>query len=210
MNTLTNRAARMLLTALTAAALVGGACGGDEVAYDRLYLEVSSSAPSGGGTLDGLRILMVGQDDSGARVVYPESLSDPQFNLNLAETGLDPVANPVVIQVQYQNEHFAATKGKVRLSLTGRAGGLPVTAWEGEVDLTAKTLVKAHLTALGDAATCDADGDGFLNCGQDGCCPAGAGDAFADCDDTSAGASPWGTEDACEPCDDALDNDCSG
>ncbi|MFO0748403.1 MAG: putative metal-binding motif-containing protein [Myxococcota bacterium] len=185
------------LALLTALGLSLAACGGD-AAVTNLFLRVSSAAPAAGGRLDALRVLFV---KDGAR--FPAVATDPEFNPTLGD--LDPVAEPVILSVRYDGATFGDGRG-VTLEVTGRQAGVPVTRFEGVVDVAADAIIAVRLTALGSA--CDADGDGFVDCSVSGCC---SGDsALSDCAPSDASANPWGSEPECEPCSDTVDQDCSG
>ena len=187
-------------TALLALGL--SACG-DDATVQTLLLEISSDAPADGGDLDELRLLFhQGAGDS--LVVYPASAAE--FTFAVSED-FDPVGGSVHIEVNYNESTFG--EGVVTLTASGLAGGAVVTLFQGEVDLSAKEIAPVHLTALAPGAACDEDGDGFVDCEIDGCCPEGA-DALADCEPTLADANPWGTEDACLQCGDGIDQDCVG
>ncbi len=185
-----------LCLALGATAL--SACGGDKVVVKNLYLRVSSDAPRAGGRLERLRILF---NKDGKH--FPARLDQPEFNPVLAS--LDPIAKPVLLSVAYDGATFGDGVA-VSLEVTGLMTGRPVTRFAGTVDLAADLIVDVHLAAVGD--NCDVDGDGFLDCSGAGCCAGGS--EFSDCEPASAGANPWGSEAACEPCSDTVDNDCQG
>ncbi|MCB9731101.1 MAG: lamin tail domain-containing protein [Deltaproteobacteria bacterium] len=202
-----NRAGVVAVVAAALLSLTAAGCG-DEVVYDTLYLAVSSDAPADGSTLDAIRFLAVASDGQGGTVSWPASPNDPEYVLPLSASA-DPTVAPVIVKVQYRASTFAASSGVVTLQIAGRAGARTVTSWEGEVDLAKKGQVVARLLATPAGVDCDADADGFLDCSLAGCC-ASTTSVFSDCEPGDASANPWGTEDACEPCSDTLDNDCSG
>jgi len=174
------------------------ACPADKIEVESLFLEITSDAPILGDSLDHLRLLF---EKDGAH--YPVSATEAAFNPAVGD--LDPTRVPVLVSVPYDGKTFGDGRS-VAVYATGWAGGSLQTRFEGRVDLSSKTVVKVHLVALPGA--CDADGDGFFDCAVPGCC--GADSVFGDCDGTTALANPWGTEEACEPCDDIIDQDCSG
>jgi len=164
---------------------------------DTLLLEVTSDAPTGGGAVEGLRVLFA-QDD----VRFPVDPASAAARIQLG--GADPVAGPVYVSLDYQGATFGP--GPVELSVNGVSGGITVSAWQGTVNLTDKRIVKVRLRALGDA--CDVDGDGFLDCSVSGCC---SGDStFSDCEPDDPMSNPFAPEPACEPCDDTRDQNCDG
>ncbi|MFT7578956.1 MAG: hypothetical protein ACI9MR_000618 [Myxococcota bacterium] len=173
-------------------------CGDDVGAPDSLLLSITSDAATGGQSLDSLRILF---ERDGVR--FPADATAPLFNLTLGP-GMDPTVGPVIVAVEYRTETFAGSN--VTVSVVARGGDTPLTRFEGSVDLDRNSVVSVHLAAL--PLDCDADGDGFLDCGVAGCCASGS--VFADCDPNDANANPWGTEPTCEPCSDTVDQDCSG
>ncbi|MGM0577006.1 MAG: putative metal-binding motif-containing protein [Myxococcota bacterium] len=178
-------------------------CGDDETPPETLLLRVTSDAPAGGGDLDDLRFLFVAEGPDGT-VRFPAEAGASKFNRPVVE-GFDPVAEPVHVAVEYGAQTFPDDV-TVTLQVTGRSDGRAVAAFEGIVDLAAREVLPVHLTALaGDA--CDDDGDGFLDCSVEGCCPAGES-AFSDCEPGEPGAHPWATEDPCDDCGDGIDQDC--
>ena len=184
---------------LAIAASLGPGCAGDAT-VEALTLRVTSEPTPTGEPLETLRLQLVG--DNGARV--PGTEGDPGFDLALG-AGLDPVAAPVLVRLDAMGKTLPRAMTSIRV--TALVAGRVATAWEGRVDLGARTLVSVALRAVG--AGCDVDGDGYPNCNLVGCC-AVAGSPFGDCEPASAAAHPWAVEDACEPCSDHLDQDCDG
>ncbi len=184
-----------------------GACGGGDSKVETLHLEIRSDLPAGVARLQELRLLFIQQDETGKFARYPTNLTDSDFTRAVVD-GFDPVAAPVLMKLQYGAATFAAgpTAPPVHVQVTGRAGGRIVTAYEGIVDLTAAVIVKVHLTALDPA--CDADNDGFVDCGVEGCCAVAT--PFVDCEPEVTAANPWATEHPCADCNDGIDQDCQG
>jgi hypothetical protein len=175
------------------------ACGGDgstPVPVDGAWLRVASEAPISGATLDSLGINLW---RAGTR--YPATSG----GLVEALGGRDPVLAPVLVRLDYAGQTFGDGAG-VRFEVIGRAGARAVTRFEGALDLGADGVMDISLKALPEG--CDADEDGALDCSVDGCCSKDS--PFGDCAGGDAGANPWATEDACEPCDDTTDQDCDG
>jgi len=192
-------AASVVAVVAAAAAMFAAACASGET-VDALTLRVTSEPAASGEPLEALRVQLVGDD--GVRV--PATEGDPAFDLALG-AGLDPVTRPVLVRLDAMGQTLPKASTAVRV--TALVGGRVATAWQGRVDLGARTVVSVALRAMG--AGCDVDGDGYPNCQLVGCCPAGTS-GFGDCEPASAAAHPWGVEDACEPCDDRLDQDCDG
>jgi len=176
--------------------LTGAGCP-DEVAVDVFTLRISSDAPASGESLTTLRLLFIHED--GTR--YPTEPDANDQPLVLA----NPVVEPVLVSIPYGGTTF--TGGTVTLVATGLIGDVAATQYVGQVNLTSLSITDIRMRAL--AADCDADGDGFVDCSISGCCDAGA-EAASDCEPTVATANPWAVEDACEPCDDIIDQDCDG
>ncbi|MCB9729327.1 MAG: putative metal-binding motif-containing protein [Deltaproteobacteria bacterium] len=169
---------------------------------ETLHLQISSDAPAGGQGLQELRLLFI-EDTGDALKRFPQDAADPAFTRTVT-ADFDPVAAPVLMQIQYGTVTF--TDSTVRVQVTGRIDGHVATIYEGTVDLLEAAIVKVHLSVLDPA--CDADGDGFVDCGIEGCC---AGPTpLADCEPNVATANPWGTERPCDDCDDGIDQDCQG
>jgi len=188
----------MLAAAALIALVAGPGCGGS-TAPDNLMLSVTSDPAPGGAPLDDLRVLF-----SAGGVRFPADIDDRSAHVPLSGL-LDPVVGPVVLSVPYGGATFPS--GKVTLQVTGFAGESAATQYEGEIDLTQHAIIKVHLSAIGSA--CDEDGDGFMDCSVPGCCADGS-QGLSDCEPKVASANPWGVEDACEPCDDLIDQDCDG
>jgi hypothetical protein len=191
----------LMLTALTGCQ--------KELTVDKVVLSMSSDLPSGGETLTALRIRFYADG-----VHFPEAASTaitdaadiPSIEIPLS-VFKNPVEAPVIINLPYGGSTFNATDGVARLHITGWAEEKVVTYYEGELDLSNHEIVSIRLTAID--PLCDEDGDGFLNCNKKGCCSDG-NTPLADCEPEAADANPWATEPACEPCDDTVDQDCSG
>ena len=197
MSTLNRAVISLLLSTLLATLTV--ACKDDESSVDTLVLSVTADATLSGAPLDGLRILLT---EDGTNV--PTDVRDTGFNMVLGGR-LNPAVAPVLVEVVYGGESFGT--GRVQALITGRVGNMVAAAFEGEFLLDQNAVVPVHLSAV--EAGCDADGDGFLDCAIPGCCSA-SGSSLSDCEPNDAGANPWGTEEACEPCGDTVDQDCSG
>ncbi|HRE88237.1 MAG TPA: putative metal-binding motif-containing protein [Myxococcota bacterium] len=187
---------RMLALGL-AALFAMAACSETEV-VENLHLRISSEAPTGGGSLESLGILLVSGDTR-----YPATLGEPAFNPSL--TGLDITSEPVLVSLQYDGQTFGDGDG-VTLQVVGRTGQVVRTRFEGVVDLGQDKIIAVRLTNL--PATCDGDGDGFLDCSNSACCPADS--PFGDCDDGEIAANPWASAPACIPCGSTVDYDCDG
>jgi len=185
-----------LIASLAVLFVTAPACGDATTTYPSLYLSVSADA--GVGQLESIRVLFRRGDER-----FPAQLESPEFNLRLND--LDPAAAPVIVAVTFDGASFGGPD--VTMRVEGRVGETVAAVWEGPVELTARSLLTVPLAAAG--SDCDDDGDGFPDCAVAGCC-ADASSPFADCEPTSADANPWGVEPACEPCDDDLDQDCSG
>jgi len=191
-------ATRSVIALLFVTSLSAAACGDGEPTIDRLFLEITSEATASGQPLDALRILLVQGE---AR--YPAAADEPAFNPSL--DGLDPTARALLIGVAYEGGTFAGPV--VTVQVQGLVAGAPAALFEGPIDLSARAIVPVHLRAL--PSGCDADGDGFLDCGVAGCCPFGDS-AFADCEPADASANPWATVPDCLPCGPPLDINCDG
>jgi len=174
-------------------------CPEDKVVVKNLLLEVTSEAPATG-KVERLRVLF---EKDGER--FPAKADSEGFNLDLAARNLDPVAGPVLLEVDYNGASFAGG-GNVTVNVTGWSGSAPVVRFEGQVDLANAVVLKVRLLAL--PSGCDADGDGFLDCSVAGCCAQGT--VFGDCGGNDATTNPWVVEATCKPCSDKVDHDCSG
>jgi hypothetical protein len=172
-----------------------------------LQVKISSDPPTAGTPLQEVRFLFAQYQPDGSYLRYPEAPSSPGFTFPvLADNGFDPVHAPVVGTVQYGGLTFAQWAEPVRLQVTGRGDGRVLTAAEVDVDLSSRVVIDIHLRAV--PTECDADSDGFLDCGVEGCCDSAT--PFDDCEPSVAAANPWGTEDACLDCEDQIDQDCRG
>ncbi len=178
--------------------LAVSACGDDTQAPDRLFLRVTSGPIPGGVRVDALRILLEKGD-----VRFPELATDAAFNPDLGQ--LDPATGPVLIGLSYRGDTFGDGTG-VSLLVSGRAGEATVASASATIDLGAVLIVDVRLTAI--APSCDADGDGFLDCTIEGCCSDDS--PFSDCEPDVAAANPWGAEPACRSCGDTTDYACDG
>ena len=173
------------------------ACGAEApTPTEGTWLRVSSQAPTAGGRLDTL-VINLWRDG----VRYPRTAG----GLVQPLAGQDPVAAPILVKVDYAGQTFG-DGAAVRLEVVGRAGEAPATRFEGALDLGADGVMDVRLAVL--PTGCDADSDGALDCSIDGCCSNDS--PFGDCAGGDPTASPWGTEAACEPCDDTVDQDCDG
>ncbi len=187
-----------LALALAVGALAG--CGGDG-APDKLTLRITSDVPVGGQSLESLRVLL--RHDDGTR--FPEDPASPAFNLALGADN-DPTRGPLFAAIDYGGATFATPD--VFVQVTGRVGAKVVTQIEAPARLGDRKVVHVHLVAMGDL--CDADGDGFVDCNVEGCCPGGTKTGLSDCAPDDPSSHPWAYEDPCEPCDDTADQDCDG
>ncbi|MGB0592114.1 MAG: MopE-related protein, partial [Myxococcota bacterium] len=170
-----------------------------EVAPEFLTLSITSDAPKSG-TLDTLRFLF-----TDGETTWPSDPSSAEGNKELSSTS-DPVAEPVIVQIDYQ-ALTTFSSDTVTLQVAGLSEGAIRTSYEGAVTLTDRQIIEIRLQQLED--NCDTDGDGFLDCTISGCCSE-EDMALSDCEPDDPDANPFGTEVACEPCSDTVDNDCQG
>jgi formylglycine-generating enzyme required for sulfatase activity len=154
--------------------LLCGACSDIPELSSRLVLELRSD-PNAGTAPDTVRLAIA--DDAGKH--YPGAPDDPAWNFSVEQVGGDHVALATV-----PPGIARALVSPVRLTILGLTQGrvthaaFPTIAW-GSGGLV-------RLTLRGLPGGCDDDADGGLDCGVDGCCPAG-----------------WLTSSGCTP-------DCSG
>ncbi len=186
------------LRILAAMALLAGAAGcGGSTTYDGFFAEIWAPA---GQPVDQVELWVVKSDGGGRQVTPrdPDRVGDYRFETKGRDLQSDPYRVRLV-----PGETF---DGMVRIVAVGLSGGTAVARGWAQGDLDTKGAVKVELAAI--APGCDADGDGFADCGRAGCCA--AGEPFPDCDDGEAKATPVGFEDDCTGCGDAVDDDCDG
>jgi len=190
---------RALVGGLCLVALVAGlsGCAADAEPPDSLILEVRSQPLVGDGALDALQFVAT---DGVARFPAPGAGQSAYSDLS---DSLDPVTAPVFVGVEYGGTLFS--NDVVDATVIGLRAGRAAAIWSGPVRLTDQAVVKVMLQAIGPG--CDGDGDGFVDCQIDGCCPTDA--VVTDCEPTLPEANPLAVEPQCEACDDIVDQDCT-
>ncbi len=200
--TVHTRFPRSLALILPACAIL--ACGGGKTTYDALFVRVEAEA---GLVLDQVRLHVI-QEVEGRRDVVPR---DPdQFPAyTFATTGRDLATDPLLVKLLV-GTRFEGGVTVVALGLRGTTVGA-----RGVVDADLRDHGEVPVTLRSWPEGCDQDGDGFLDCGQAGCCA--ADERFPDCNDSEERATPVGYEDDCTRCGfgealvgNGVDDDCDG
>ena len=197
---MTNRRGGVLVVTLAGSLVALSGCVELGEAEPRALLEVTSDAPTGGGSLDTIAVRVA--DADGGQV--PADAADA--SLTFALGGADPTEAWVGLELPAAGVATLGAGPHV-LEVVGLGGAEVLTRASVTVpSLAGAVVVTVHLAAL--PTGCDVDGDGYLDCGVSGCCD-GVG-AFSDCAPQDASVNPGVTEPACEPCGDVVDNDCDG
>ncbi len=174
--------------------------------YDSLFVEVQdpeSLAPSE-------LFFRVLQGEGPERRVLPrDGASETRFRFDVSRKDLRE--DPFLVRLA-AGERF---QGQVTVVVLALVNGEAIGRAVGSGDLSSRSVVILALERID--PSCDGDRDGFSDCGVPGCCA--PGEAFGDCDDGHAAATPVGFEDGCSRCDfqvggvlpeGAIDDDCDG
>jgi Notch-like protein len=171
---------------------------------DGLNFTVTSDAPTTGG-LTAVRAAFRGEV-GGVTVHWPSAITDVSTSVAVGD-GFAPVPGPAAWHVDTTAAPFGENTAVSALIVGVSATGI-ATAWVGTVDFSSSQPQAVHLALV--PATCDADGDGFLDCAVTGCCGGLADSPLSDCGPGVASVHPFAAEDACAQCGDGVDQDCDG
>jgi len=147
--------------------------------YDSLFVEVQdpeSLAPSE-------LFFRVLQGEGPERRVLPrDGASETRFRFDVSRKDLRE--DPFLVRLA-AGERF---QGQVTVVVLALVNGEAIGRAVGSGDLSSRSVVILALERID--PSCDGDRDGFSDCGVPGCCA--PGEAFGDCDDGHAAATPVG------------------